>query len=226
MRDRCATRARSAIHLVVAAPWIAAHITGTGTHREAFRGVQRLVARSPSRSSPPTASMPAGLPRCGARPSTRISSNSSGSGRRPRRRIPRPRSANGQPVVKAVRKRVLGDCVPYARPGAAPSAQRASWRDVGALRRGGHRCGLLCLLLCDGGGGIRRLGVRQRNRTPHHADARPGSDARPDRRRGAQRGVRGGAGRRAAATAGQALQADRVADELRRPVARAARRLG
>jgi len=26
--------------LVVAAPWIAAHITGTGTHREAFRGVQ------------------------------------------------------------------------------------------------------------------------------------------------------------------------------------------
>ena len=33
----------------------------------------------------------------------------------------------------------------------------ASWRDVGALRRGGCRCGRLCLLLCDGDGGIRGL---------------------------------------------------------------------
>src|SRR5438128_14341 len=52
-------------HLVVGAPWIAAHLTDTGTHRAAFFGVERGAAQSPSRSSPSTGSTPARSPRCG-----------------------------------------------------------------------------------------------------------------------------------------------------------------
>jgi predicted ester cyclase len=70
--------------LVIEAPWIAARFTDTGTHREPYLGVQ-ATGRSPSRSSPSTASVPGGLPRCGARASTCICSNSSDSGCRNRR---------------------------------------------------------------------------------------------------------------------------------------------
>jgi predicted ester cyclase len=66
--------------LVVDPPWIAAHVTEMGTHGEAFRGVQatgRSVAVPEFAFCP---SMPAGSPRCGARPSTCISLSSCGSG--------------------------------------------------------------------------------------------------------------------------------------------------
>ena len=103
--------------------------------------------------------------------------------------------------MKALRNRVLAPLRRRCPTWRGPFDSTLPWRDVGALRRGGCRCGLLCLLLCDGDGGIRGLAVRRRNRTPRHADARRGRDARPDRRRGAQRGVRGGAGGRAAGAA-------------------------
>ena len=43
--------------LMVDAPWIAEHVTETGTHREAFWASRRPAALSPSRGTPSTASM-------------------------------------------------------------------------------------------------------------------------------------------------------------------------
>jgi predicted ester cyclase len=72
-------------HLVVDAPWIAAHLADTGTHRGAFLGVQATGRSVSTQSSPPTASTPVGSPRCRAWPSMCISSSSSGSACRSRR---------------------------------------------------------------------------------------------------------------------------------------------
>jgi hypothetical protein len=73
----------------------------TARHSEAAR---RPAALSPSRSSPSTASMLAGLPRCGARPSTCVSLSSSGSGcRHRRRRIPLRPAKHEQPRNRSSR---------------------------------------------------------------------------------------------------------------------------
>lgn len=53
-------------HLLVNAPWIAAHFTDTGTHREGAPAWRRPAAPSASASSRSTAWPEAKLPRCGA----------------------------------------------------------------------------------------------------------------------------------------------------------------
>src|SRR3954464_2193655 len=64
-------------------------------------------------------------------------------------RAPAGQAIAGQRAMKASRKRVLARCVAHVRTCRGPfDSTLASWRDVGVLRRGGCRGGLLCLLLC------------------------------------------------------------------------------